>query len=337
MDCPPAAGADERLTGMALRLPPLAALRLFEAAGRHQSFKAAAEELHLTPSAVSHGIVALERWLDVTLFERRPHGVVLTGVGQDYLAYVSEALAMIAVGTRRLPAAREVRRVAVSLAPTFAARWLVPRLGAFQARHPDITLALDTSHRQVGFPVDEVDLAVRMARAPWPGLPSTCLFAETHVPVCAPALLARYGRDGRLDLAAAPLLHVAPATEDWAAWLDAAGVSGVDLARGMVFDTLHMAADAAAAGLGVAIGRRPLIDAALARGELVEATGPAIAATTGYWLVHAPGSEGRPEVRAFADWLVAACREGEPGSPARQPNSFASAPRPGQAEAGTEG
>lgn len=294
---------------MALRLPPLASLRLFEAAGRHESFKLAAEELNLTPSAVSHGILALERWLAVELFERRGNGVVLTRAGRDYLAFVSEALAMIAVGTRRLPNAHGARRVRISLAPTFAQRWLLPRLANFRARHPGISLSLDTAHRQVGFPVDEVDLAVRMARAPWPDLASTCLFTETLVPVCAPAFLARHARDGRLELAGLPLLQVVSATEDWAAWLEAAGpesaaLDEVDLSSGLGFDTVQMACEAAAAGLGVAIGRRPLIDEDLASGRLVEAAAPALAATTGYWLVEAADGDARPEVRAVRDWLI---------------------------------
>ncbi|SMF55735.1 DNA-binding transcriptional regulator, LysR family [Tistlia consotensis] len=292
---------------MALRLPPLASLRLFEAAGRHESFKLAAEELHLTPSAVSHGILALERWLAVTLFERQGNGVTLTRAGRDYLAFVSEALAMIAVGTRRLPNAHRARRVAVSLPPTFALRWLLPRLSDFRTRHPDISLTLDTAHRQVGFPVDEVDLAVRMARAPWPDLASTCLFTETLVPVCSPGFRERHAADGTLELAGLPLLQVVSATEDWAAWLDAAGLAEIDLSSGLSFDTVQMACEAAAAGLGVAIGRRPLIDADLASGRLVEAA-PALAATTGYWLIEAREADARAEVRAVRDWLVARCR-----------------------------
>jgi len=293
---------------MALRLPPLAALRLFEAAGRHQSFKLAAEELRLTPSAVSHGIVALERWLGVTLFERRTNGVFLTAAGSDYLAFVSEALAMIAVGTRRLPSAQRARRVSLSLAPTFASRWLLPRLAEFRALHPEIALTFDTSHRQVGFPVDDVDLAVRMARAPWPDLVSTCLFTERLVPVCSPQFLRCHGTDGRLDLKAVPLLHVAPATEDWAAWLDATGADDVDLSSALSFDTVHMATDAAIAGFGVAIGRRPIVDTELVAGRLVAVAAPEIAATTGYWLVQAPKSDNQPGVAAFAKWLIGICR-----------------------------
>jgi LysR family glycine cleavage system transcriptional activator len=294
---------------MALRLPPLPALRLFEAAGRHQSFKLAAEELHLTASAVSHGVLALERWLGVELFERRPNGVVLNRPGQDYLSFVSEALAMIAVGTRQLANPGGVRRVSISLAPTFASRWLLPRLAAFRSAHPDISLMLDTSHRQIGFPVDNVDLAVRVAQAPWPGLASTRLFIETLVPVCSPAFLRCHARGGSLDLAAVPLLQVASVTEDWATWLEAAGLT-VDLASGITFDTVHMAMDAAIAGLGVAIGRRPLVDADLADGRLVEAAGPAVAATTAHWLISAAEAESRAEVATFVNWLRGACSAG---------------------------
>jgi LysR family glycine cleavage system transcriptional activator len=296
---------------MALRLPPLAALRLFEAAGRHQSFKLSAKELRLTPSAVSHGIVALERWLGITLFERRTNGVVLTAAGSEYLAFVSEAFAMIAVGTRRLPSAQGARRVSLSLAPTFASRWLLPRLAEFRTLHPEIALTFDTSHRLVGFPVDDADLAVRMARAPWPDLSSTCLFTERLVPVCSPQFLRQRGDDGRLDLTAVPLLHVASATEDWAAWLDATSANDVDLSSALSFDTVHMATDAAIAGFGVAIGRRPIIDSELTAGRLVTAAAPEITATTGYWLVQAPKIDSRPEVGAFAKWLVGICHPDE--------------------------
>ncbi|HEY8596155.1 MAG TPA: transcriptional regulator GcvA [Devosiaceae bacterium] len=289
---------------MALQLPPLAALRLFESAGRHESFKIAAEELHLTPSAVSHGIVSLERWLGVRLFERRNNGVVLTDAGRDYLPFVSEALATIAVGTRRVPSTRGIHRVSVSVAPTFAARWLLPRLPEFRELHPQIELVIDTVHRQVGLPVDNVDLAVRMARAPWPDLVSTRLFGERLVPVCAPSFLARHEIHSLQDVAGLPQLHVSAATEDWAAWMAAVGLDPHDARPTLTFDTIHMAADAAEAGLGVAIGRLPLIDRQLREGRLVHAVPDIVDATTGYWLVEGPDAANRREVSAFAQWLI---------------------------------
>ncbi len=136
---------------MALRLPPLSSLRFFEAAGRHQSFKLAAGELNVTPSAVSHGIVALEKALGVALFVRESRGLSLTPEGADYLTYVSEALSLIAVGTERLPNKRMNRTIAVSCAPTIASRWLLPRLHRYNDRWPNVDVSVDTSRRQVGF------------------------------------------------------------------------------------------------------------------------------------------------------------------------------------------
>jgi DNA-binding transcriptional LysR family regulator len=285
---------------MALRLPPLSGLRLFEAAGRHVSFKLAAEELRLTPSAVSHGIVALERWLGVTLFDRGPRGLALTAAGRDYLPYVSEALTMIAAGTQRLPSRRADRKIVVSSAPTFASRILLPHLERFRARHPDISVAIDTLHRQVGFPIDGVDLAIRMGRGPWPGLSSTRLIGERLVPVCAPGYLARHGG----DLRRATLIHLSAATEDWGAWAEATGFEGLDLGRGVSFDTTHLCIDAAVAGIGVMIGRRPLVDRELDDGSLVAASPRAIDGATAYWLVGAEGVDTRPDIGAFKRWLV---------------------------------
>jgi DNA-binding transcriptional LysR family regulator len=289
---------------VALRLPPLSGLRLFEAAGRHVSFKLAAEELRLTPSAVSHGIVALERWLGVALFERGPRGLALTEAGRDYLPYVSEALTMIATGTQRLPSRRADRKIVISSAPTFAARVLLPNLERFRARHPEISVAIDTQHRQVGFPVDGVDLAIRMGRGPWPGLASTRLLGERLVPVCAPGYLARLGNGGAADLARATLIHLSTATEDWAAWAEATGCDGLDFSRGVSFDTIHMAVEAAVAGLGVMIGRRPLIDRELADGSLVAASAAAVDGATAYWLVGAEAVEARPDIAAFKRWVI---------------------------------
>ncbi|WP_119460809.1 transcriptional regulator GcvA [Rhodospirillaceae bacterium SYSU D60014] len=290
---------------MALRLPPLNALRLFEAAGRHQSFKLAAEELHLTPSAVSHGIVSLERWLGVNLFDRGPRGISLTVAGQDYLPYVSEALSMIATGTQRLPSRRTDRRILVSVAPTFATNWLLPNLHKFHKQHPPIVVSIDTARRQLDFPTDGVDLAIRMGRGPWPGLASVKLMQEWLVPVCSPTYLSTLGADGAARLAGVTLLHVVSATEDWAAWLEAAGIGDVDLSRGFQFDTARIAFDAAASGLGIAIGRKPLVDRDLASGRLVRALDPVVPAATAYWLVSSEAAENRPEIAAFKRWLVA--------------------------------
>ncbi|NYH25121.1 LysR substrate-binding domain-containing protein [Paraburkholderia bryophila] len=290
---------------MPLRLPPLPALRLFEAAGRHQSFKLAAAELHVTPSAVSHSIVGLEEALGVQLFVREPRGISLTATGADYLSYVSEAFSLIAIGTQRLPNHRANRPIALSCAPTFASRWLLPRLANFRAHWPNVNVSVDTSHRQVGFPVDGFDFAVRMSRSPVAGAAWTRLFGERLVPVCSPAYLENL-RDahGHLDLQRATLIHVNAASEDWQAWLDATGAHDIETADGLRVDTIQLAFEAASMSLGVALGRRPLVDSDLASGSLVEARAETIASDTAYWLVSAENAERRPELLDFRRWLV---------------------------------
>jgi LysR family glycine cleavage system transcriptional activator len=291
---------------MPLRLPPLSALRFFEAAGRHQSFKLAAAELNVTPSAVSHGIVALEQALGVELFIRAPRRLSLTPEGADYLPYVSEALSLIAIGTERLPGNRAHRMITVSCAPTLASRWLLPRLRNFNNRWPNIGVAIDTSRRQVGFPVDGFDFALRMSRAPVAGAAWTRLFRETLVPVCSPAY-----RDGladaagNIDLSRATLIHVTPASEDWQAWFDRTGAKGMAPAGGLRFDTIQLAFEAAIMGLGIVLGRRPLVDRDLATKALVEIGAEAIAAETAYWLVSSEGAAHRPDLVRFKRWLLA--------------------------------
>ena len=290
---------------MAYRLPPLNTLRLFEAAGRHQSFKAAAEELHLTPSAVSHGIQTLEDWLGVELFLRGNRSLSLTPAGQAYLPRVRDALQALALATESVPGRAPSGRLSVSAAPTFALRWLIPRLPAFRKRHPTITVELDTVHRVVEFPRDGIDAGIRLGRGGWPGLAALKLLEEDLVPVAAPALAARIACPA--DLAAFPLLNVAGVSEDWTAWAEAAGLPpsalGDGLKRGLRLDAIHMAVDAAVRGLGVTIGRRPTIDPELASGQLVEVMGPRLRAKTAWWLVTARDSLRRPEIAAFRAWM----------------------------------
>lgn len=286
---------------MALRLPPLSALRLFEAAGRHQSFRKAAEELHVTPSAVSHAVVGLEAWLGVALFVREPRRLALTAEGAEYLPYVSEALSLIAIGTQRLPSRHATREIRITAAPTVASRWLLPRLPRFAAEWPNVSVTVDTSHRQAGFPVDGFDFAIRLSRAPAAGAEWTRLFGQILMPVCAPSYPHRH------DLGQARLLHVTSVSEDWPAWCEATGTPLTE--AGMRFDALTLAWEAAAAGMGVALGCRPLVDRELAAGTLVATGHPAIAAETAYWLVSAEGAERRPELRAFRRWLLAEAAE----------------------------
>lgn len=298
---------------MPLRLPPLSSLRFFEAAGRHQSFKLAAAELNVTPSAVSHGIVSLEQTLGVELFIRAPRRLTLTPAGADYLRYISKAFELIATGTQRLPD-RHGSSISVSCAPTLASRWLLPRLHDFRTLWPDTNVTVDTSPRQVNLPTDGFDFAIRMSRAPVADPAWRKLFGEQLVPVCSPACRdSLRGRDGKVDLRRATLIHVTQASEDWQTWLartgTPAGADGVDARRGLHVDTIQLAFEAAIGGLGVALGRRPLVDRDLASGVLVELgeelhTG-LVDAETAYWLVSTEDGGERADMAGFRSWLLA--------------------------------
>jgi len=283
------------------RLPPLNSLRQFEAAGRHLSFRLAAEELSVTPSAVSHGVQALEEWLGTALFNRGHRGLVLTNAGEAYLPRVREALELLTRATEQVPGQRYNQHLSISVAPSFGSRWLVPHLPSFREQYPDIEVSVDTSHRHVEFPRDGVDLAIRMGQGDWPGLYTECLITEELIPVCAPELARRI--DTTADLAKQTLLHVTDVAEDWAAWARSIGVDRLELDKGLRFDSLDMAWNAAAQGLGVAIGRLPLIAAELAAGHLVPVLGEPQRSQTGYWLIASQETLLRAEVIAFTNWL----------------------------------
>lgn len=285
---------------MRQRLPPLNALRLFEAAARLSSFKNAAEELLLTPSAVSHGIQALEQWLGTPLFMRGTRGIVLTEAGTAYYPTVQAALAMLAAASGDL-LARHGRRLTVSAAPSFASRLLMPRLAGFREAHPGIDVLIDTTRERIDF-ADGIDLAIRMGRGGWQGVVAEELLRETLVPVTSPALAARLADK---DPSEAPLIRVTTVAEDWAQWARRTGRVLNETQAALSFDTLLLAYDAASRGLGVALGRRPLVDAELAAGTLVALWGPPIQADTGYWLISAENRAGDPAIQAFRAWMTA--------------------------------
>lgn len=287
---------------MAFRLPPLNTLRLFEAAGRHLSFKLAAEELGVTPSAVSHGVQTIEDWLGTRLFVRSGRGLYLSDAGRAYLPSVQECLTILAAATDRVPGRRRRDQLVISVAPTFAARFLLPRLSSFQQVHPTIAVTIDTSHRRVEFPRDGIDLAIRIGAGNWPGLEAVELLREKLVPICSPQLRAKLGE--HIDFSQAPLIHVTTISQDWPAWVEAAGLPPIDRKRGLNVDTLQIAFDAALRGLGIAIGRRPLIDAELDDGRLVTASDFTVDSATAYWLVGLPEAMQQPESLAFQKWLV---------------------------------
>jgi DNA-binding transcriptional LysR family regulator len=293
---------------MAIRLPPLPSLRLFEAAGRHESFRRAADELGLTASAVSHGIDSLEKFFGVALFRRSARGVALTPSGRYLLPFVSEGLSMIALGAQRLPGRRGERAVVLSVAPTFAQRFLVERLPKFRKLHPGVRISVDTSHRQALFPMDGVDLSIRIGKGAWPGVKSELLFRERLVPLASPDYVASVTGKAGADWARTSFIHISTVENDWDAWIEGAGLQ-IEAPRHLQFDTIQLASAAAAAGLGVVIGRLPLIAADLRARRLVKLVDKEIPIDSGYWLVGPSGQETRPAVQSFRKWLLAEARQ----------------------------
>jgi LysR family glycine cleavage system transcriptional activator len=289
---------------MTRRLPPLNALRAFEAAARHLSFTRAADELHVTQTAISHQIRGLEERLGVRLFRRLPRGLLLTEEAQRYLPPVRDAFDRIAAATEQLGAGSSGGRLTVSVLPSFAAKWLVPRLGRFRVAHPDLDLRISASSQLVDFARDDVDVAIRMGRGRYPGLRVDRLFGESMVPVCAPELLTGpqpLRRPG--DLRHHVLLHDDDHT-GWQLWLELAGVAGVDPRRGPIFTDSAMVVQAAAEGQGVAIARRVLAAADLAAGRLVQPFEVSVPHDLAYYLVSPEATAEQPRIKAFRAWLL---------------------------------
>jgi DNA-binding transcriptional LysR family regulator len=202
---------------MGFKLPPLSSVRVFEAAARHGSFKKAAEELNITASAVSHAVQNLEDWLGVALFQRGGGKLGLTEPGAAYAVAVGEALKAVAEATARLPGRRSQGRLAISSAPGFAARWLLPRLSRFTERYPETGVDIETSLKAVDLPMEGIDAAIRLAPASRATPSWTRLLDESLVPVCSPSLLEKYaGLSGLKLIASADLIHMTSVSGDWA-------------------------------------------------------------------------------------------------------------------------
>ncbi|QRY66773.1 transcriptional regulator GcvA [Ensifer sp. PDNC004] len=292
---------------MATSLPSLASLRAFEATARHSSVTKAAQELNVTPGAVSLQVRELEQTLGVTLFERRPRQLVLTEDGSTYFATLRRAFRMMREATEELTARKRAPVLTVSCTPTFAAQWLVPRIGAFELQVPGIDVRISTTNRLTDFNSDGVDIAIRHGLGRYDGLVSERLIDDDPVPVLHPALRARNPLDTPGDLAAHVLLHDVH-RQDWRLWLDAAGADGVDAGRGPVFVNSNGAIEAAKAGDGVALVRLSLVTRELAEGVLEAPFPEGVMTGLAYHLVYPPAALDRPPVTAFRAWIIEQAR-----------------------------
>lgn len=291
---------------MSRRLPSLTALRAFEAAARHLSFARAAAELHVTPAAVSQQIKLLEEYLGIPLF-RRGKLLALSEAAGIALPQVIEAFDRLEKAVDRLRSGDAAGPLVVSTPPTFAARWLVPRLEDFHTRHPDIELRLLATRRLVDFTLEDVDVAVRFGAGPYPDLHAERLMPESIVPVASPSLAATINTPA--DLLCCTLLHDEShnwdaAFPDWETWLISLGVTIETPARIRHFGEVNLVIQGAVAGLGVALVWHSLVAEELRAGRLVQLFGRSLTTQQGFHLVAPPNRLNLPKVKAFRDWLL---------------------------------
>jgi LysR family glycine cleavage system transcriptional activator len=290
-------------------LPPLTAVRAFEAAARHQSFTKAADELGMTQAAVSYQVKVLEDRLGKALFHRLPKKVELSETGRRLAPAVASAFQGLHAAFAELRETDDAV-LAVSAVHTFATNWLVPRLGAFQQQHPEIAVRIDLSSRNVDFTREDFDLGIRGGRGRWPGLQSDLLIPIAFTPLCSPDFLSRHGPWS----APADMLHARRLDahdEWWRLWCEAAGITHTAPAApsNVSLDVQSLLGTAAIAGQGVAMLMPSFFAGDLAAGRLVQPFSLMATDDTAYWLVYPETRKNVRKIRAFRDWILAELKQ----------------------------
>lgn len=305
-----------------MRLPPLNALRAFEAAARHSSVHKAARELHVTPAAVSHQVKGLEEFLGIMLFKRSPRRITLTPAGEACLPKLTAAFEQMAQAVAAAQQFAHAGRVVVTVPPALATKWLIPKLSTFRDRHGDIDLRISARQSLVDRSrgendqgthlLDGGDIAIRFGDGDYPGYVTHKLFTSYSLPMCSPRLLegpnALRTPD---DLRNHTLLHYESdiammdvGRPNWASWLKAADVRGVNTRRGPTFNHVALAMQAAADGLGVVLGIPVMASEEIAEGSLVAPFSLSLPTGASYYLVHTAAAEREPSIMAFRDWIL---------------------------------
>jgi LysR family transcriptional regulator, glycine cleavage system transcriptional activator len=289
------------------KMPALNALRAFEVAGHTGSFTRAAEQLHVTQSAVSRQVRQLETQLGEALLLRRHHHLELSPTGRLLLQALKHSFDRIELTVRGIQEKTHLKRLRINAPPTFTSRWLMPRLRALRAASPELEISLTTSLKDDLVESGSLDCAIRFGNGEWDALDNQLLMNERHIAVCSPTLLGDRAGEPLLDLSAFTLLHVLASSDQryltWQHWLKAAQIEDVDLSGGYEFDLLDHAIRAAADGLGVTMADRHMIERELRQGTLVPLRDIEVDGHQSYWLVTRTGQEDSPQVALFRDWL----------------------------------
>jgi LysR family transcriptional regulator, glycine cleavage system transcriptional activator len=298
------------LIHMSRRIPPLNALKAFEAAARLLSFTKAAEELFVTQAAISHQIKTLEEFLGLKLFRRRNRSLLLTEEGQGYYQDIRAIFSAVCDATERLMARSAKGTLTVTMQPSFAIQWLVPRLIQFSQLHPDIDVRIKAVDLDDGTLIDDVDIAIYYGDGHWPEVLLYKLHSEYRIPVCSPSLLIDKKLESPDDLIHFSLLHDV-SRQDWGRWLRQVGVSLPNSAQGPIFSHSAMVLQAAVLGQGVALGHSLLSRPEIQAGRLICPLPQALMNDNAYYLVMSPGHDALGKVAAFRDWIVATMQREE--------------------------
>jgi LysR family transcriptional regulator, glycine cleavage system transcriptional activator len=291
----------------------LNALRAFEAAARHLSYVAAADELNVTPAAIGQLVRGLEEALGVELFHRSQAGLsrlVLTETGRAALPDLQMGFDRLSIAAERMKAGRLRIAMTVTVPPAFADKWLLTRVERFRTCHPELDLRIDTSGRLVDFTAERIDVGIRYGGGRWPGLEATFLLRDAFFPVCSPALLVgEHPLKNAADLKYHALIHDMSMSFEstfptWRAWLRNAGCTDLDCDRGLQINDSAAVFQAAMAGNGVALGRTTLVARDLAEGRLVRPFGEELPYDFAYYIVHKEENSAKPAVVAFKEWLL---------------------------------
>ena len=300
-------------------MPPLNALRAFESAGRHMSFTEAAEELHVTPAAVSHQIKTLETYLGVKLFYRKNRSLELTVAGQACIPGLRKGFGHLTAAIARVQSAVATEPLVISAPPIFGAKWLIPRISEFSITHPEVQIRIDPLQNVFELEGPETDVAIRFGRGRYPGLRAHRLMKQEVFPVCSPELQqSRHTLANPDDLRWHTLIHFDPHVHDpdwphWEKWLRAAGVAGIDAGSGPRFSSPNFTIQAVLQKQGVALVVSLMADELVSQGRLTRLFDVEYPGNYGYYCVMSDEKIGEPRVKAFWDWLLTEAKENQSG------------------------
>ncbi len=290
---------------MSRRLPPLNSLRVFEAAARQLSFTRAAEELFVTQAAVSHQIKALEEFLGLKLFRRRNRSLLLTEEGQSYFLDIKDIFSALAEATDKVLERSEKGTLTISLPPSFAIQWLVPRLADFNAQEPDIDVRIKAADMEEGSLTDDVDVAIYYGRGHWSGLRADKLYQEFLIPLCSPSLLlGSKSLTSLADLKHHTLLHDT-SRKDWKQFVKENHLDGVNVNHGPIFSHSTMVLQAAAHGQGIALGNNVLAQAEMDAGRLIAPFDQVLMTHNAFYVVCHEKQADTGRIATFRDWMLA--------------------------------